>query len=127
MATITRKSALFIAMTAMERVNFDGNFEEISKGADYNEVMEVLDKMLVQLCQPRKATKSKARVINEGLAKKVYDLAGDVTTSKDVVNMGLPEISTTQKAIAVLRVGCELGLFVKGDGKTVAYAKVYGN
>jgi hypothetical protein len=39
--------------------------------------------------------------------------------------MGNVNIQTTQKASAVLRVGCELGLFTKGDGKKVAYAKNY--
>lgn len=93
---------------------------------DNDEVKDVLSKMLAQVTKPRKAVVSKARLGNEALAKWVYDHAGDVVTTKDVVAMDNPSIMTTQKASAVLRVACELGLFAKGDGKTVAYAKVYG-
>lgn len=127
MANITRKQALSIAISAVNYLNIEAISLGGLTGDDYVEVADVLSHMVEQLSKPRAKAVSKARKVNEGLAKKVYDLAGDVVTSKDVVNMGLPEISTTQKAIAVLRVGCELGLFVKGDGKKVAYAKVYGN
>lgn len=127
MTNITRKQALQIAYVALDYMNCEALRPETFKDVDYIEAMEVIGKMIDQLSKPRVKTISKARKVNEGLAKKVYDLAGDVVTSKDVVNMGLPEILTTQKAIAVLRVGCELGLFVKGDGKKVAYAKVYEN
>lgn len=127
MANITRKQALQIAYVALDYMNCEALHPEPLKDVDYIEAMEVVGKMIDQLSKPRAKTISKARKVNEGLAKKVYNLAGDVVTSKDVVNMGLPEILTTQKAIAVLRVGCELGLFVRGDGKKVAYAKVYEN
>lgn len=86
---------------------------------------EVLGNMLAQVTKPRKAAVSKARKVNENLANKVAELAGDVVTTKDVVNLGLPEIATTQKAAAVLRVACELGKFEKAtEGKKIAYKKV---
>lgn len=110
---ITRKQALSIAI-------------DLCKGAGRPDAAETLSKMLEQISKPRKAVVSKARLGNESLAKWVYDHSGDVVTTKDVVNMGNPAILTTQKASAVLRVACELGLFVKGDGKNVAYAKIYG-
>ena len=86
---------------------------------------EVLGNMLAQVTKPRKAAVSKARKMNENLVSKIYDLAGDEVTTKDVVAFGLPEIATTQKAAAVLRVACELGKFEKVvDGKKVGYKKV---
>lgn len=90
---------------------------------------EVLGKMLAQVTKPRKAAVSKARKANENLAKKVAELVADnhdtAVTTKDVVNLGIPEIATTQKAAAVLRVACELGKFEKVvDGKKVGYKKV---
>ena len=92
---------------------------------DNDEVKDVLGKMLAQVTKPRKAAVSKARKVNENLAQKVYDLASDEVTTKDVVAMGLPEVTTTQKAAAVLRVACELGKFEKvTEGKKVTYKKV---
>lgn len=110
---ITRKDALTIAI-------------ELSHSAGRPDVADTLSKMLEQISKPRKAVVSKARVMNENLAQWVYDHSGDVVTTKDVVAMGNPAILTTQKASAVLRVACEKGLFVKGEGKIVSYAKVYG-
>lgn len=126
MATsITRKSALSAAIIAFDYLNFDGvQIEGIDD--NYNDIKETLSKMLEQISKPRAKAISKARKGNEALAQWVYDHAGDVITTKDVVAMGKPEITTTQKAAAVLRVACEMGLFTKGDGKKVAYAKVYG-
>ena len=90
---------------------------------------EVLGNMLAQVTKPRKAAVSKARKMNENLANKVAELVADnhdtAVTTKDVVALGLPEIVTTQKAAAVLRVACELGKFEKVvDGKKVGYKKV---
>lgn len=121
---MTRKNALDNAIQACKLAN--GETATWDADLDWGEVVEVLEKMLTQLNKPRAAVVSKARKGNEALAKWVYDHAGDEVTTKDVVAMGKPEISTTQKAAAVLRVATELGLFVKGDGKKVAYAKVYG-
>lgn len=96
---------------------------------DNDEVKDVLGKMLAQVTKPRKAAVSKARKANENLAKKVAELIADnhdtAITTKDVVALGIPEIATTQKAAAVLRVACELEKFEKVvDGKKVGYKKV---
>jgi hypothetical protein len=90
---------------------------------------EVLGKMLAQVTKPRKAAVSKARKMNENLVDKIFGLVADnhevAVTTKDIVALGLPEIATTQKAAAVLRVACELGKFEKvTEGKKVAYKKV---
>ena len=106
---ITRKQALEFAISNL----------------DNEEVVEVLDKMLQSISKPRKAATSKARIANESLARKVAENTPDEVTTKDVVNLGIPEITTTQKASAVLRVACELGLFEKvTEGKKVSYKKV---
>lgn len=90
-----------------------------------DEVKDMLGKMLAQVTKPRKAAVSKARKMNENLVSKVYDLAANEVTTKDVVALGIPEITTTQKAAAVLRVACELGKFEKvTEGKKIAYKKV---
>ena len=73
----------------------------------------VLEKMLAQITKPRKATVSKARLMNENLAAKVvgrFPANGDFITTKDVVAMGIPGIATPQKATAVLKVAGELNL-----------------
>ena len=111
--TITRKSALEFAIANLDNA----------------EVCEVLQKMLDSISKPRKATVSKARVMNENLANKVAELIADdhatAITTKDVVALGIPEIMTTQKAAAVLRVAVERGLFEKVvDGKKVGYRKL---
>ena len=92
---------------------------------DNDEVKVVLGNMLAQVTKPRKAAVSKARKMNENLVDKVFELAGAEVTTKDVVALGIPEITTTQKAAAVLRVACELGKFEKvTESKKVAYKKV---
>ena len=123
---LTRKDAINNALVFCNYANVTALRIEGYEDIDWVETANVLGKMHEQLSKPRKAVVSKARKGNEALAKWVYDHAGDEVTTKDVVAMGKPEISTTQKAAAVLRVATELGLFVKGDGKKVAYAKVYG-
>ncbi len=108
--TITRKAALEYAIANL----------------DNPEVCEVLNKMLTSISKPRKSTVSKARIGNERLAQWVFDHTpeGNVTT-KDVVNLGNPEIATTQKAAAVLRVAVERDLFEKvTEGKKVSYRKL---
>ncbi len=112
--TITRKAALEFAIANLDNA----------------EVCAVLQKMLDSISKPRKATESKARKVNENLANKVAELIADnhatAITTKDVVALGIPEIATTQKAAAVLRVACELGRFEKVvDGKKVGYRKLH--
>lgn len=100
-----------------------------AKGCGDSATAEVLGKMLEQVSKPRKAVVSKARKMNENLAKQVHNLVADnhdtAVTTKDIVALGLPEITTTQKAAAVLRIATEMGLFEKVvDGKKVGYKKV---
>ena len=98
----------------------------IARCEDAPEVVAVLTKMHASITKPRKATVSKARKANEALAAKVRDLIsanGDGVSAKDVVNFGLPEITSTQKATAVLRVAVELGYLTKNvEGKAITYA-----
>jgi hypothetical protein len=117
---ITRAQALEFAINMIQTAVENGITE-----SDGVAETEVLSKMLAQVTKPRKAAVSKARKVNENLANKVAELAGDEVTTKDVVALGLPEIATTQKAAAVLRVACELGKFEKvTEGKKVTYKKV---
>ena len=92
------------------------------------ETVEVLEKMHKQLVKPRKAAVSKARKMNENLAERImecFPFDGGLQTTKDVVAMGFAEITTTQKAAAVLRVACEMGLAEKiTEGKKVAYRAI---
>ena len=108
---ITRADAIACAIKACE-----GN----------TEVVDVLTKMHAQLTKPRAKAVSKARVANEGLAKKLHAAVianGDGMSTKDIVNLGIAEITTTQKAAAVCRVACELGYLHKNvDGKSVTYS-----
>ena len=114
---ITRKQALTNAIEWITDAA-DGDMEML-------QTVEVLNKILAQVMKPRKAAVSKARKMNENLVDKIFDLTAGVVTTKDVVALGLPEIATTQKAAAVLRVACELGKFEKvTEGKKVTYKKV---
>lgn len=117
---MTRAQALQFAMD-----NIVANCGDDLEKCGGDVALEVLGNMLAQVTKPRKAAVSKARKANENLANKVAELAGDAVTTKDVVALGIPEIATTQKAAAVLRVACELGKFEKvTEGKKVAYKKV---
>lgn len=109
--TITRAQAIAIAI---ERTN------------DLPEVNEVLKKMHVQLVKPRAKAVSKARKLNEGLAAKVAKmLPAEGLGSKAIVELGLPEVATTQKAAAVMRVAEELGLVKKVvEKKVITYKPV---
>ena len=95
-----------------------------AKGCGDSATAEVLGKMLEQVSKPRKAVVSKARKMNENLAATVAKMCDGEVTTKDVVALGLPEITTTQKAAAVLRIATEMELFEKVvDGKKVSYRK----
>ena len=83
------------------------------------------DKMLQSISKPRAKQVSKARIGNENLAHKLWDASEGAITTKDATEKGIPEIMTTQKAAAVLRVGVELGFFEKvSEGKKVSYRKI---
>lgn len=106
---MTRKQALEFAIANLENT----------------EVTEVLSKMLESISKPRAKQVSKARIGNENLAHKLWDASEGAITTKDATEKGIPEIMTTQKAAAVLRVGVELGLFEKvTEGKKVTYHKI---
>lgn len=126
-STITRKSALSAAIIAFDYLNFEGiQIEGIAE--DYSDIKETLGKMLEQVSKPRAKAISKARKMNENLAERVmecFPFDGRLQTTKDVVAMGFAEIATTQKAAAVLRVACEMGLAEKvTEGKKIAYRAV---
>lgn len=120
-STMTRAQALEFAINFMITVDADAEIDDPMA----KETVAVLTKMHEQLSKPRTKTVSKARKLNESLAEKVaecFPFNGGLQTTKDVVEMGFPEITTTQKAAAVLRVACEMGWIEKiTDGKKVAY------
>lgn len=108
--TITRAAALEYA---------------IANCGDNPDVVEVLSKMYASITKPRAKAVSKARIANENLAKALWNACEGAITTKDATEKGLPEIMTTQKAAAVLRVATELGLFERvTDGKKVTYHKI---
>lgn len=116
--TITRAQAIESALALVkESAAFDDS---------WNEVAEVLQKMHDQLVKPRAKAVSKARLLNESLALKVKNLLPeDGLTSKGIVGLGIPEIATTQKAVAVMRVAEEIGIVERvKDGKTITYKPV---
>lgn len=124
--TITRAQAIENVLTLCNYANITALKIEGHEDIDWNETANVLAKMHEQLVKPRKATVSKARVLNESLAQKVHaELVkrGDGATTKDIVGFGIVGITTTQKASAVARVGVEMGLLKKlVNGKSVTYA-----
>ncbi len=94
-------------------------------GDNWADEIEVLSKMLESISKPRAKQVSKARIGNENLAHKLWDATEGAISTKDATEKGIPEIMTTQKAAAVLRVGVELGLFEKvAEGKKVSYRKI---
>lgn len=120
--TITRKSALSAAIIAFDYLNFESiQIEGITE--DYSDIKETLSKMLEQVSKPRAKAVSKARKMNENLAAEVAKaLPTEGLTSKQIVELGNPAITTTQKAAAVMRVAEELGYAHKvKDGKKISY------
>lgn len=119
--TITRAQAVELAIKVLEHAKY-----EDWDNAPIAEAQDVLKKMHEQLVKPRAKAVSKARVANEGLAKKLHAAVverGDGMSTKDFVALGMPEITTTQKAAAVARVACEMGLLTKCvNGKAITYA-----
>lgn len=122
-STITRKSALSAAIIAFDFLNMEAIRPEGMPDVDYMEVKEVLGNMLAQISKPRAKAVSKARKMNENLAAEIAKiLPAEGLTSKQIVELGNPAITTTQKAAAVMRVAEEMGLAVKvKDGKKISY------
>jgi len=126
-SNVTRKSALSAAIIALDYLNFEGlQIQGIDDS--YSDIKETLGNMLTQISKPRAKAVTKARKANENLAERVmecFPFDGGLQTTKDVVAMGFAEITTTQKAAAVLRVACEMGLAEKvAEGKKIAYRAV---
>lgn len=119
--TITRAQAIENAIQACKFIN--NETAEWESDLDWHDVVAVLERMHEQLVKPRKATVSKARIANESLARKIAKvLPADGLTSKGITELGLPEVTTTQKAVAVMRVAEELGLVERvKDGKTITF------
>ena len=124
--TITRAQAIEFALSAVEHTReyweTDGDWSPEKS----NEIITVLKNMHAQLVKPRAKAVSKARLANENLARKVAAmLPAEGAGSKAIVGFGLPEVATTQKAAAVMRVACELGLAEKVvDKKNITYKPV---
>ena len=122
---MTRKQALEFAIDGVEYARnlweTDGDWSPEQS----DEVIAILKKMLESISKPRAKQVSKARLSNEHTAKALWEISPETITTKAATEMGIPEIMTTQKAAAVLRVGVELGLFEKlTEGKKVAYRKI---
>lgn len=124
--TITRKSALSAAIIAFDFLNMESIRPEGMPDVDYMEVKEVLANMLTQVSKPRAKAVSKARMANENFAKwAVEHMPAEGLTTKGLVALGDPNIATTQKAAAVLRVAVELGLAEKvTDKRQIIYKPV---
>lgn len=122
-STVTRKAALTAGIIALDYFNMENIRPDSMGNLDYAEAIQVLVKMVEQVSKPRKAVVSKARKINENLAAEVCKhIPAEGLTSKEIVALGLPEITTTQKAAAVMRVAEELGLASKvKEGKNIRY------
>lgn len=122
-STVTRKVALTAGIIALDYLNMENIRPESMGDLDYAEAIQVLVKIVEQVSKPRKAVVSKARKINENLAAEVCKhIPAEGLTSKEIVALGLPEITTTQKAAAVMRVAEELGLASKvKEGKNIRY------
>lgn len=124
--TITRAQAIDYAISAVEHTReyweTDGDWSPEKS----DEIIAILKKMHEQLVKPRAKAVSKARLANEGLARKVAAmLPAEGIGSKAIVGLGLPEVATTQKAAAVMCVACELGLAEKvADKKNITYKPV---
>lgn len=123
---ITRADAVAFAYDVILNITTGEGFASDEDNSKAAEALSVLKKMHEQLTAPRKATVSKARKVNENLAAKIRDAIsanGDGMSTKDIVALGIPEITTTQKAAAVARVAVELGYIHKCvDGKSITYS-----
>lgn len=122
-SAITRKQALENALIFCNYANVTALTIEGYEGIDWVETANVLAKMYEQVSKPRAKAVSKARVANEALAGAIAKvLPADGLTSKQIVELGNPNITTTQKAAAVMRVAEELGYAHKvKNGKKISY------
>ena len=116
-STMTRKQAIELAIHVLSTTREDWD------AAPLEDAVEVLTKMHEQLSKPHAKAVSKARKLNESLAAEIaHYIPAEGMTSKDIVNLGNPAVTTTQKAVAVMRVAEELGLVTRvKDGKKISY------
>lgn len=127
-SNVTRKSALSAAIIALDYLNFEGiQIEGITE--DYSDIKTTLGNMLEQVSKPRAKAVSKARKANEYFASVIAkQIPAEGITSKGIVGIGLPDVATTQKAAAVMRVAEELGLVVKvKEGRQILYKPAEDN
>ena len=124
--TITRAQAIAFAYDVILGITTGDGFALEEDNAKAAEVLPVLLNMHEQLVKPRAKAVSKARIANENLARKLAKmLPAEGIGSKAIVGFGLPEVATTQKAAAVMRVACELGLAEKVvDKKNITYKPI---
>lgn len=124
--TITRAQAIERAIGAVEHARDMWETDGDWSPEQSDEVITVLKNMHAQLVKPRAKAVSKARLANEGLARKVAAmLPAEGIGSKAIVGLGIAEVATTQKAAAVMRVACEMGLAEKVvDKKNITYKPV---
>ena len=124
--TITRAQAIDYAINAVEHTReyweTDGDWSPEKS----DEIIAILKKIHDQLVKSRAKAVSKARIANEALAGAIAMLLpAEGLTSKQIVALGNPSITTTQKAAAVMRVGEELGLVQKVvDKKIITYKPI---
>lgn len=124
--TITRAQAIAFAYDVILGITTGDGFALEEDNAKAAEVLPVLLNMHEQLVKPRAKAVSKARIANENLARKLAKmLPAEGIGSKGIVGFGLPEVATTQKAAAVMRVAEELGLVQKVvDKKNITYKPI---
>lgn len=112
---MTRAQALTIAIDTIRE--YEGECEALT----------VLEKMHAQITKPRKRSDapSKARILNESLAGKVYEAMqgyGEPVSTKWVCEH-VNGIMTPQKATAVMRILLEDGRVTRSkEGKAVTYS-----
>lgn len=123
---VTRAQALDFAYAVIANIVKDGGFADAEDNHKAPEVLEVLENMSNQLKKPRAKVVSKARKMNENLAATIVAaIPAEGTTTKGIVGMGYPDVTTTQKAAAVMRVAEDMGLVRKEkDGKNITYVPV---
>lgn len=124
--TITRAQAIEYAIYGVDHTRDIWEMDADWPSEKTDEIIAVLKKMHEQLVKPRKAVVSKARLLNEGLAVKIAkQLPAEGLTSKGIVGLGFPEVATTQKAVAVMRVAEEIGLVERvKDKKTITFKPI---
>lgn len=124
--TITRAQAIEFGISGVEYARSLWEQDADWSPEKSDEIIAVLTKMHEQLVKPRKAVVSKARVLNESLALKITKkLPAEGLTSKGIIGLGFPEVTTTQKAVAVMRVAEEIGLVERiKEGKTITFKPI---